>query len=186
MAEEDKWKTAFSSPLGLLQFITMPFGLSGAPATFQWLMDKVLRGTEAYAGVYLDDIIIYGETRDQNLENIRKVFERLWQAGLTKKCSFGASECIYLGHQIGKGGVRPEATKVQAFNDMPRPRMKKEIQSFLGMIGYYRRLSGTLLWEQNHLPNWLRKESRRTLIGQPLRTKPLRPSNRTLAVRWCY
>ena len=62
MAEEDKGKTAFSSPLGLLQFTTMPFGLSGALATFQRLMDQVLRGTEAYAVVYLDDIIIYGDS----------------------------------------------------------------------------------------------------------------------------
>ena len=75
MAEKDKEKTAFSSPLGLLQFTTMPFGLSGAPATFQRLMDQVLRGTEAYAGVYLDNIIIYGDTWDQHLENIQNVFE---------------------------------------------------------------------------------------------------------------
>lgn len=56
MEPEDREKTAFTSPLGLLQFTVMPFGLSGAPATFQRLMDSVLRGTEEYAGVYLDDI----------------------------------------------------------------------------------------------------------------------------------
>ena len=120
MTEEDKGITAFSSP----------FGLSGAPATFQQLMDQVLRGTETYTGVYLDDIIIYGDNWDQRLENIRNVLERLRQAGLTiklKKCSFGASECIYLGHQIGKEGVQTEATKVQAINDMPRPRTKKDV-----------------------------------------------------------
>ena len=70
LAEEDKGKTAFSSPLGLLEFTTMPFGLSGALATFQQIMDQVLRGTEAYAGVYLDDIMIYGDTWEQHLENI--------------------------------------------------------------------------------------------------------------------
>ena len=66
---------SLSSSLGLLQFTVMPFGLSGAPATFQQLMDQVLRGTEEFTGVYLDDIIIYGETWGQHLDNVRKVFE---------------------------------------------------------------------------------------------------------------
>ena len=138
MAEEDKVKTSL---LGLLQFTTMPFGLSGAPATFKWLMDQVLRGTEAYAEVYLDDIIIYRDTWEQHLENIWNKFKWLRHSGLTiklNKCSFGASECIYLGHQIGKGGAQPEATKVWAINDVPRLKTKKEVYTFLGLIGYYR------------------------------------------------
>lgn len=67
MEEADKEKTAFNSPLGLLQFTVMPFGLSGIPATFQCLVDQVLRGTEEFAGVYLDDIIIYRKTWEQYL-----------------------------------------------------------------------------------------------------------------------
>ena len=55
MSDEDREKTAFSSPNGLFHFINMPFGLSGAPATFQRMMDSILRGTDDYAGVYLDD-----------------------------------------------------------------------------------------------------------------------------------
>ena len=107
----------------------MPFGLSGASATFQQLMDQVLRGTEELA-VYLDDIIIYEETWRQHLDNIRQVFERLKNAGLTikpKKCSFGVSEYTYLGDKIEKGGVQPEETKVKAITDMPRLRTKKEV-----------------------------------------------------------
>ena len=59
MAREDKEKTAFSSPMGLYQFTVMPFGLSGAPATFQRLMDQTLRGLEEFVGVYLDDVVIH-------------------------------------------------------------------------------------------------------------------------------
>ena len=62
LEEADKEKLAFVSPLGLYQFTVMPFGLSRAPATFQRLMDKVLRGTSDFAGVYLDNVIIYGDT----------------------------------------------------------------------------------------------------------------------------
>ena len=88
---------------------------------------------------------------------MRNVFEQLRQAGLTiklNKCSFGTSECIYLEHQIRKGEVWPEATNVQAINDMPRPRTKKEVHSFLEeWLGITDDLSGTLVQKQNHLPN---------------------------------
>ena len=67
MDERDKEKTAFTSLLGLLQFTTMPFALSRAPATFQRLMDQVLRGTEEYAGVYLDDITVNGTDWEEQL-----------------------------------------------------------------------------------------------------------------------
>ena len=69
----------------------MPFGLSGTPATFQRLMDQVLRGTVEYAGVYLDDIIVYGTDSEEHLKNLEGVFERLSGAGPTiklKKCTF--------------------------------------------------------------------------------------------------
>ena len=142
MDERDKEKTAFTSLLELLQFATMPFGLSGGPATFQRLMDHVLRGTEEYAGVYLDDIIVYGTDWEEHLKNLEGVFKRLCGAGLTiklKKCTFGEQECTYLGHKIGNGGVLPEDAKVQAIRKRAKPRTKKEVRSFLGMLGYYRR-----------------------------------------------
>ena len=113
----------------------MPFGLSGAPATFQRLMDQVLRGTEEYAGVYLDDIIVYGTDWEEHLKNLEGVFEKLSGAGPTiklKKCTFGAQECTYLGHKIVNEGV-------QAIRKIAEPRTKKEVRSFLGMVRYYRR-----------------------------------------------
>ena len=105
----------------------MPFGLSGASATFQRLMDQVFRGTEELE-VYLDDIIIYEETWRQHLDNVRQVFERLKNAGLIikpKKCSFGVSEYTYLGDKIEKGGVRPEETKVKAMTCLDQERKRK-------------------------------------------------------------
>ena len=147
MDERDKEKTAFTSPLGLLQFTTMPFGLSRAPATFQRLMDQVLRGTEEYAGVYLDDVV-YGTEWEEDLKNLEGVFERLSGAGLTiklKRCTFGAQESTYLRHKIGNGEVLPEDAKVQAIRKIAEPRTKREVRSFLEMVGYYRRSFHTLL-----------------------------------------
>ena len=105
VSKEDREKTAFFSPKGLYQFIIMPFGLSGATATFQRMMDSVLRGTEAFAVVYLDDIVIYSKTLQDHLTHLRDVFQRLEDAHLTvkmKKCVFRAEDCVYLGYRIGK------------------------------------------------------------------------------------
>ena len=99
MAPKDREKTAFSSPMGLYQFTVMPFGLSGAPATLQWMMDQSLRGLNDFVGVYIDDVIIHSPTWQEHLVHLRCVMEHLKQAGLTlnlRKCEFGATECTYL------------------------------------------------------------------------------------------
>ena len=59
VAEEDRHKTAFITPRGLYQFKMMPFGLCGAPTTFQRMMDQVIRGLHKFANAYLDDLIIF-------------------------------------------------------------------------------------------------------------------------------
>ena len=141
VAQKDQPKTAFISPEGLFEFTTMPFGLRGAPATFQRLMDKLLRGTESFTGVYLDDILIYSQTWQEYLSHVRVVLKRLEQAGLTlksSKCVFGTVECEYLGHKIGKGGVSPLESKILAIQNIAKPQTKKEVRTFLGMTGYYR------------------------------------------------
>ena len=77
MTDDDKAKTAFTTPSGLYQFTVMPFGLSGAPAMFQRLMDSVLRGTEKFTGVYLDDVMICSNNWTEHLYHITEVFQRL-------------------------------------------------------------------------------------------------------------
>ena len=141
VAKIDRPKTAFATPFGLYQFNTMPFGLQGAPATFQRLMDCVIRGLE-FAAAYLDDLIVFSESWEDHLIHIRSVLEQLRKAGLTakaKKCEFGASECVYLGHIVGSGSVKPEMDKTDAIRQFPTPQTKKDVHSFLGITGYYRR-----------------------------------------------
>uniref|UniRef100_A0A1X7TVH1 Reverse transcriptase domain-containing protein n=1 Tax=Amphimedon queenslandica TaxID=400682 RepID=A0A1X7TVH1_AMPQE len=140
--EASQDKTAFVTPFGLYQFTMMPFGLQGAPATFQRLVDQVLRGTEGFAGAYIDDIAIYSETWEDHMEHVEEVLTRLRAAGLTanpKKCKFGMSEVVYLGHKIGRGQVKPEVSKIAAVRDYPKPRSKTDKRSFLGLVGYYRK-----------------------------------------------
>ena len=99
-------KTALTMPYGLYQFKVMPFGLNGAPVTFQRLMDKVMRGIEMYVGVYMDDVVVYSDRWEDHVRHLREVLERLRAAGLTakpSKCQLGMSHCYYLGYMIGGG-----------------------------------------------------------------------------------
>ena len=135
-------KSAFATPFGLYQFKVMPFGLQGAPATFQRLMDRVLQGLEDFSAAYLDDVVIYSTSWKDHLTHLRQVLKRLQDAGLTlklRKCQFGMAHCVYLGHVVGSGVVKPEGTKLDAVSSFPRPETKKEVCCFLGLTGYYRR-----------------------------------------------
>ncbi|GBM21987.1 Retrovirus-related Pol polyprotein from transposon 297, partial [Araneus ventricosus] len=138
---EDKEKTAFTTGQGLWQFKVMPFGLCNAPATFERLMETVLRGLTSEAClVYLDDIIIVGRTFQEHLNNIRKVFQRLQKANLKlspKKCRFFRKEVSYLGHIISAGGVKTDPEKTKAVVDWPRPETVHDLRSVLGLCTYY-------------------------------------------------
>eukprot|EP00731_Ephydatia_muelleri_P033526 Em0031g34a len=142
MAKASRHLTAFTTPFGLFQFRVMPFGLQGAPATFQRLMDKVLQGLEDYAAAYIDDLVIHSTTWEEHLTQIQTVFQRLRLAGLTakpQKCQLGMSRCVYLGHVVGSGLVQPERSKMQGVESFPTPTTKKQVRCFLGMTGYYRK-----------------------------------------------
>ncbi|GBM73447.1 Transposon Ty3-G Gag-Pol polyprotein [Araneus ventricosus] len=140
---EDREKTAFTTGQGLWQFKVMPFGLCNAPATFERLMETVLRGLSSEAClVYLDDIIIVGRTFEAHLNNLRKVFQRLQKANLKlspKKCRFFQKEVTYLGHVISAEGVKTDPGKIKAVVDWPRPDKIHDLRSFLGLCTYYRR-----------------------------------------------
>jgi len=124
VAEESRPLTAFVTPYGLYQFRVMPFGLNGAPATFQRLMDEVLRGLEGFSAAYIDDVVIFSTTWEDHLKAVRSVLGRLRQAGLTakpRKCQFGMKECTYLGHVVGGGVVKPHVSKLEAVEHLLLP-----------------------------------------------------------------
>ena len=75
VAEKAREKTAFVTPFGLYQFRMMPFGLQGAPATFQRMIDQLLRGLEGYATAYLDGLVIYSDSWEEHLLHIKNVFD---------------------------------------------------------------------------------------------------------------
>ena len=142
VAEEDRHKTAFITTKGLYQFKMMPFGLCGVPATFQRMMDEVIRRMSQFASAYLDDLIVFSATWEDHLSHLRAVLVRLREVGLTtkpSKCQLAMAQCTYLGHVVGNRVVKPEATKLHTIKQFPLPTTKKQVRSFLGLTGYYRR-----------------------------------------------
>ena len=140
MAQSAQDKTAFTTSFGLYQFKVMPCGLQGAPATFQRIMDRLLRGLEDFTSAYLDDLVIFSVTWEEHIQQIKQVLDQLRDADLTakpKKCKFAMTECVYLGHIVGNGVIRPEVFKVRAVKEYPKPRTKKQVRAFLGLTGYY-------------------------------------------------
>ena len=119
----------------------VPFRLAQAPAYFQLLMNKVLKGLK-FAMTYLDDIIIFSQDELQHLEHLEIVFSHLREAGLKMKCSkcdFFKSEIHYLGHLISPEAIGPLPNKLDSIKHMPAPNSAKEIKQFLGLTGYYRK-----------------------------------------------
>ena len=144
MAEECKAYTAFTcGPLGFYECDTMPFGATNAPATFQRLMHDCLGELNMnWCIVYLDDIIIFSDTKEEHLKRLEAVFQKLCAAGLKlkpSKCFFFREEIEYLGHVVSGKGISTNLKKIEAVSKWPTPRTVYDVRSFLGFVGYYRR-----------------------------------------------
>jgi transposase InsO family protein len=145
IAEGDEWKTAFRTRYGLFEWMVTPFGLANAPSTFQKYINWTLRDyLDIFCSAYIDDILIYSEgSRNQHREHVRRVLQRLREAGLQidiDKCEFEVKSTKYLGFIVEAGkGVRMDPAKVNAITEWEAPRSVKGIQSFLGFANFYRR-----------------------------------------------
>lgn len=143
LENDSKEKTAFVTKDGLFHFNVLPFGLTNAPATFQRLMDSVLRHLKwQFCLVYMDDVIIYSKSFDEHLKHLQSVFHALHNANLLlklEKCKFGLSSIPYLGHIISKDGIQPNPKNVEAIVKFPIPKNVEEIRRFLGLANHYRK-----------------------------------------------
>ena len=121
----------------------MPFGLCNAPATFQRLMETVLAGlARDSCMVYLDDILVIGQSFGEHLRNLKEVFSRLRDAGLRlkpKKCHLALHSVEYLGYVVTDQGIAADPKKVEAIREFPAPGDLKALRSFVGLASYYRR-----------------------------------------------
>ncbi|KAK9296901.1 hypothetical protein QLX08_009211 [Tetragonisca angustula] len=143
MHPDSKKYTAFSTSDGHFQYNRMPYGLKNAPATFQRMMDTALRGLiDRHCFVYLDDIIIFGNTIEEHNRNLAIVFQRLRDTGLklqVDKCEFLKPELEYLGHIVTANGIQLNPKKLSAIKEFKTPKTITQVKSFLGLTGYYRK-----------------------------------------------
>ena len=166
MDESSKELVTINTPKGLYQYQRLPFGVKSAPGIFQETMDNLTSGLKGCAA-YLDDVIVTGTTLEEHNMNVLELFKRISDFGFRvkmDKCSFAKKEIKFLGHIISKEGRKPDPEKITAIVEMPPPKDRKQLKSFLGMVSYYsvfvpkmRQMRGPLDdLEKNEKFEWLR------------------------------
>jgi hypothetical protein len=141
---ESRRKSSFVTPSGQYTFTVTPFGMMNSGATFVRMMDKVLAGYEEFADFFIDDIGIFSDCWEYHIEHLKAVFDALRQArlvGKPGKCSFGFRELEVLGHLAGSGKINPVQDKVSDIKDVPVPFTRKQVRSFIGLVGFNRKVT---------------------------------------------
>ena len=143
MAAEAVEKTAFTSRHGHYEWLVLPMGLTNAPAEFMRMMEETFaEALNKFILVFLDDILIYSTTLEEHERHLRAALDNLRAKKLhakLSKCSFFRAEVEFLGHYVGRAGVRMVEGKVDAVRAWPTPKKQKDVEQFIGLAGYYRR-----------------------------------------------
>ncbi len=142
MALESREVPEFSTPNGHFEWTRMPFGLKGAPLTFQRTANNIsgdMLGNSVY--IYLDDIIIASKDTTSHMETLKSMLKRLQEVGLKLKLTkreFLKPRIKFLGHDVEEQGIHTVDDKIAAVAKFPQPKTVENIRSFLGLAGYYR------------------------------------------------
>ena len=143
IALEDQEKTTFTCPFGTFAFRKMSFGLCNAPGTFKRCMMGIFSDMiEIILEIFMDDFSVFGDSYEGCLENLRKVLERCQEKNLVlnwEKCHFMVTQGIVLGHIVSKKGIKVDKAKVELISNLPTPKCVRDIRSFLGHAGFYKR-----------------------------------------------
>ena len=143
MDPKDQEKTTFTCPFGTFAYHRMPFGLCNAPATFQQCMISIFSDmVERFLEIFMDDFSVFSSSFEECLHHLTLVLVRCKEKNLVlnwEKCHFIFKEGIVLGHVISYRGIEVNKAKVDLMSNLPPPRMVKEVWSFLGHVGFYKR-----------------------------------------------
>lgn len=136
--EKSSKLTTFITPFGRYRFLRLPFGLSSAPEVYQKTLARLFEGVNN-VDTSMDDIIIYARDVKEHDETLNKVLDSCQQNGLKlnkAKCLFGVNELTFLGDLLTDKGIKPDAAKISAINNMKTPANKKDLKRFMGMVNY--------------------------------------------------
>lgn len=136
--------TAFVVPNGQYEFLKVPFGLCNSPAVFQRFVNTVFWPLirEGIVMVYLDDLIVPGINEEDNLNKVSRVLDVAKENGLIirfDKCVFVSKKVSFLGHILEEGSIRPSEEKTHAIKYYPEPKTVAQVQSFMGLAGFFRK-----------------------------------------------
>lgn len=142
MHPKDIEKTAFGTFLGLYEFIRMPFGLKGAPATFMRAMNELRRELTSATFVYMDDVVLASNSEEDHLRDIAQFLRVVTNNGMKLhlgKCKWAQKEIKYLGMLISEEGIRPDPKNLETVTKFERPKTINELRSFIGAVSYFRK-----------------------------------------------
>ena len=143
VAVEDQEKTTFTCPYGTYAYRRMPFGLCNAPGTFSRCMMGIFSDmVEHIVEVFMDRFSVFGDTFEGCLENLRRVLIRCEEKRLVlnwEKCHFMVTRGIVLGHIVSSEGIAVDKAKIDLIAKLPTPKSVRDVRSFLGHAGFYRR-----------------------------------------------
>lgn len=140
MDRESIPKTAVQTPIGLLEFIYMPFGLKTAAQTWQRYIDSILKIYYKFSFTFMDDIIIHSENENKHSEHLNIILEQLKANNLKvnqNKCEFFSNQITFLGYKVTPQGIEPTAEKVEAILNWQIPVDHKQLKSFLCTVNFY-------------------------------------------------
>ncbi|CAN6547333.1 unnamed protein product [Malus baccata var. baccata] len=143
ISPKDQEKTTFTCPFGTFAYRRMPFGLCNVPATFQRCMMSIFSDyVEKIIEVFMDDFSIFVDSFDSCLHNLSVILKRCVETNLVlnwEKCHFMVKQGIVLGHIISEKGIEVDKSKIDLVRHLPSPTSVREVRSFLGHAGFYRR-----------------------------------------------
>lgn len=143
IGKDDVPKTAFSINNGKYEFLRMPFGLKNAPSVFQRAIDNILRPfIGKFCHVYIDDVIVYSKDEKEHLNNLETVIKALSEAHMklsSEKSKYFYTETEFLGYVISHNAIKMDPQKLITIEEYPEPTTLRQLRSFLGLSGYYRK-----------------------------------------------
>lgn len=141
IAEEDIHKTAVTTPIGLYEWLRLPFGLCTASSSFQRFIDEVLDGIKGVFP-YQDDVLVYSKTKEEHYEILKQIFDRFAKYGIIvnkDKTELCKEKISVLGYEITAEGIKPSAEKREVIDRMGKPTTEAQLHTFIGIVNYYNR-----------------------------------------------